>query len=433
MTKPLGWWVVDDVVIRPITGDDDMEAQLDLGQRAFGVSSAGQLAGWSYMAGLRAGQGLFLGAFVGGVPAGAAMIHDLRQWWLGRAIPCAGVASVKVAPEFRGGGLGRRLMTALLDAVAERGYPLSALYPATMPIYRSLGWELAGGKYEATIPARSLRTLVAPDAAAAFADDAGAGDESAASSAGASPADATQIRRAGPDDAAEVIAVIGRAHQAARDAGPLTWDEGPTRQWLSRPDLYSYLAADDGYAAYRWDGAGHGNLLVERVHAVTPQSLRALWSVIASHSSVARTVTALTAPNDPFWWLTTERDATITKRSMWMLRVVDAPSAIAARGFPPAVSVSVPLEVRDRARPANSGRWQLTVADGKGALVADGAVSSGRAAVPLTVGARGLAALYAGTPVATLRLSGLAAGGIPDDDASLDSAFAATAYMVDDF
>ena len=42
--------------------------------------------------------------------------------------------------------------------------------------------------------------------------------------------------------------MIGRAHQAARDAGPLTWDEGPTRQWLGRPDLYSYLAGDDGYA-----------------------------------------------------------------------------------------------------------------------------------------------------------------------------------------
>ncbi len=160
---------MDDVVIRPITGDDDMEAQLDLGQRAFGISSAGQRAAWSYLAGLRAGQGLFLGAFAGGAPAGAAMIHDLRQWWLGRAIPCAGIASVKVAPEYRGGGIGRRLMTALLDAVAERGYPLSALYPATMPIYRSLGWELAGGKYVATVPARSLRTLMAPDAAAASA------------------------------------------------------------------------------------------------------------------------------------------------------------------------------------------------------------------------------------------------------------------------
>jgi hypothetical protein len=34
---PVGWWVVDDGVIRPITGDDDMAAQLDLGQRAFGI------------------------------------------------------------------------------------------------------------------------------------------------------------------------------------------------------------------------------------------------------------------------------------------------------------------------------------------------------------------------------------------------------------
>ena len=183
---------------------------------------------------------------------------------------------------------------------------------------------------------------------------------------------------------------------------------------------------------------------MERVHAVTQESLRALWSVIASHSSVARTVTALTAPNDPFWWLTAERDATITKRSMWMLRVVDGPAAIAARGFAPAVSVSVPLEVHDQARPANSGRWQLTVADGKGALIPDGPVStgaspgdpqahSGKAAAPLRLGARGLAALYAGTPVGALRLSGLASGGTPDDDAALDAAFAATAYMLDDF
>jgi GNAT superfamily N-acetyltransferase len=446
---------VDDVVIRPLTVDDDMEAQLDLGQRAFGIYSAGQRAGWSYVAGLRAGQGLFLGAFVGGVPAGAAMIHDLRQWWLGRAIPCAGVASVKVAPEYRGGGIGRRLMTALLDAVADRGYPLSALYPATMPIYRSLGWELAGGKYEATIPARSLRTFVPPDAAAqaggAVVDGAVAGGALArGAGVGGAHAAVPEIRRAGPDDAAEVIAVIGRAHQAARDAGPLTWDEGPAGQWLSRPDLYSYLAGDDGFAAYRWGGDGHANLLVERVHAATPESLRALWSVIASHSSVARTVTALTAPNDPFWWLTAERDATITKRSMWMLRVVDGPAAIAARGFPPAVSLTVPVEIHDPARPANSGHWQLTVADGKGALTENGAVSSdepsasalaragsqarsGGAAVPLTVGARGLAALYAGTPVAALRLSGLASGGAPDDDAALDAAFAATPYMVDDF
>jgi predicted acetyltransferase len=307
----------------------------------------------------------------------------------------------------------------VLETVADRGYPLSALFPATMPIYRSLGWELAGGKYQATIPARSLWTLVAPDRDAGAAAPAGAGG--------------VEVRRAGAEDAARIIAIIGRAHQAARDAGALTWDEGPFRQWLGRGDLYSYLAGDEGFAAYRWGGDGpHGLLFVERVHAVTPEALRALWSVIASHSSVTRTVTALTAPDDPFWWLTAERDATISRRSMWMLRVVDGPAAIAARGFPPAVAAAVPLEINDPARPANSGRWQLEVADGRGALTT-AASSTARGSTPLALGARGLGALYAGTPVATLRLAGLAAGGTPVADAALDAAFAARPYMVDDF
>ena len=47
--------------------------------------------------------------------------------------------------------------------------------------------------------------------------------------------------------------------------------------------------------------------------------------------------------------------------------------------------------------------------------------------------ARGLAALYAGTPVATLRRAGLADGGSPAADAALDGAFAATPFMLDGF
>jgi predicted acetyltransferase len=166
------------------------------------------------------------------------------------------------------------------------------------------------------------------------------------------------------------------------------------------------------------------------VHARTPETLRALWSVIASHCSTTDTVSGWTAPDDPFWWLTRERDATITHRSMWMLRVVDVQAAIAARGFPPGLAVSVPLDIRDRSRPANAGRWQLTVAGGEGTLIPNEGVSSPG---PLTVSPRGLAALYAGIPVASLRLSGLASAGTPAADAALNAAFAATAYMVDDF
>jgi predicted acetyltransferase len=340
------------------------------------------------------------------------MLHDTRQYWLGRPVQMAGVAGVKVAPEYRGRGIGRTLMTEVLSLIAGRGYPLSALYPATMPVYRSLGWELAGAKHWFRIPARSLRGLIEPDQAAR---GGGAGHQDVA------------IRRAGAADVATVTGVIGESHLNARDAGPLTWDEDSVAEWLGDKDLYCYLAGDDGFAAYRWAG---DDLCVERVHARTPETLRALWSLIASHSSTTDDVAGSISPHDPFWWLTRERDATITHRAMWMLRVVDAGAALAARGFPPGVSASVPLEIRDQARPANSGHWQLTVADGKGTLTPNGGMSS---PAPLTLGPRGVAALYAGTPVATLRLAGLASGGTPDADAALDTAFAATPYMLDDF
>ena len=401
-----------DVVVRPLTADDDLDAQFDLGQRAFGIYPASLKAEWFATTRLRIGQGLALGAFLGDEPVGSAVVHDMRQYWLGRPLPMAGVGGVKVAPEHRGRGIGGRLMTEVLNLVASRGYLLSALYPATMPIYRSLGWELAGAKHRFTIPAGSLRAQVKPDPAA------GGG--------GAAHRD-VPVRRATPADAAEVIARIGEAHRAACDSGPLTWDEGQWALWLAREDQYTYLAGDDGFAAYHWDD---GDLWVERVQATTPESVRALWSVIASHSSTASHVTGWTAPHDPFWWLTSERDATVSRRAMWMLRVIDAPAAIAARGFPADLSVSVPLQLNDTIRSVNSGRWQLTVTDRQGGLVPDAGAASSPA---LTLGARGMAALYAGIPVGSLRLAGLASGGTRDDDASLDAAFAGTPYMIDSF
>jgi predicted acetyltransferase len=333
----------------------------------------------------------------------------------------AGVAGVKVAPEHRGRGVGRALMTALTELMAARGYPLSALYPATMVIYRSLGWEIAGHLHEAVLPARALQSMPRP-----------------------APDAVKDLRRPGPGDAAEVLAVLGRAHQLARDSGPVTYDEETVRRWLVRParyadaDRYAYLAPD-GFAAYRWQ-RGHDEIFVDRVVAASAQTTAALWSVVASHASVADKVRAQVGPSDPLWWLLREQEANIEQRFSWMLRLLDAPAAIAARGFPAAADLAVPLVIADDRCPANSGRWELTVRAGSGILSFDGTDSGAsppdRAPDPegaLTLGARGLAALYAGTPVATLRRAGLAEGGSPDGDAALDAAFAATPYMLDDF
>jgi len=329
-----------------------------------------------------------------------------------------------VAPEDRGQGIGRLLMTALLEEMAARGYPLSVLYPATMPLYRSLGWELAGSRYTAVIPARSLFGLEPPDPAPPRSGR-------------------PEIRRAGPGDVEAVLAVIGRVHEAARDCGPITWDAVTVSRWLADSDIYAYLC-DDGFLVYRWHN-GNSELVVEGAEAVSAATLHAFWSQLGAHASIAEKVCARVGPADAFWWLTRERDADVEHRSMWMLRAVDAPAAIAARGFRAAVSLAVPLLIADDARPANSGHWDLTVAGGKGSLT-PAPCAPARAAparptpqaplavpAPLTLGARGLAALYAGTPLVTLRQAGLVSGGSPDDDAALDAAFAATPYMLDEF
>lgn len=417
------------IEIRLVVPGDDLDAQLDLAERAFGAKSPADRVLWRQVTSRLIAQRGCLGAFIGGRAAGGAMFYDLRQWWCGRAVPMAGVISVRVAPEDRGKGIGRLLMTGLLDEMAARGYPLSVLYPATMPLYRSLGWELAGGRHTAVIPGRSLFRLMPPDAAAAGAQQAGSG----------LPA----LRRAGPADAEAIIAVMGRVHEAARDCGPITWDVEMVTQWLARPEVYAYLC-DDGFLTYHWD---HGNrdLSIERAEAVSPATVRAFWSHLGGHGSTAEKVYARVGPADAFWWLSRERDAGVAHRSMWMLRVIDAPAAISARGFPAAVTATVPLLIADDARPANSGRWDLTVAEGKGSLtpapIAPAQVGPVRPRAqaffaqpaPLALGARGLAALYAGTPVVTLRQAGLASGGSPEDDAALDAVFAATPYMLDDF
>ena len=120
-------------------------------------------------------------------------------------------------------------------------------------------------------------------------------------------------------------------------------------------------------------------------------------------------------------WLTTDPDVRLSGRKAWMLRVIDAAAAVAGRGFPAGVELTMVLRLADPERPGHDGWWALDVGGSKGTLTpADPGPRGGG-----LTGPRGFAALYAGTPLATLRRAGLAAGGDPDGDAALDAAFGA--------
>ena len=374
----------------------DLDAAFDIRARSFGPVPETAQSQWKRLAETDIAQ--IFGVYDGARLVGCARYHRFTQWWCGRAVPMAGVAGVVVSPEDRGRGVGQLLMTEALARVAEAGFPLSALYPQTVPLYRRLGWEIAGVYNRVTIPGEALRTI---------------------------PAEPVKLRRVGAEDTPEIMETIRRVHVANRDSGPIEFPEHVVRFWMEKDEPFAYLA-EDGYLEYSWQG--HDTLDVESVFATSERTSRALWGLVGSGASVTRTVRAVIAPHDPVRWFTQEAVVQPDNPRVWMLRVVDAAAAIAARGFPPGVTVEAVVAVDDRERPGNRGPWRLHIAAGVGTLVPEPA-----AADPLTLTAGGFAALYAGSPLSALRVAGLASGGDVAADALLDAAFAANAYLLDYF
>ncbi|WP_084957978.1 GNAT family N-acetyltransferase [Thermoactinospora rubra] len=375
--------------IRELT-PDDLDALLDVRTRAFGPVPPADVPVWRETSAVAMAEGRLLGAFDGARLAASARLRRLTQWWHGRPQPLAGVAGVVVNPEDRGRGVGTAIVRAAIERAREQGYALSALYPATTPIYRSLGYEHAGAMHHVTFPAEALRRLGAGGAAG--------------------------LRRAGPGDAAEVVALLGRLHAADRASGVVSWEERTWRRLLGAEGDMRYIA-DDGLVVYRWDGDG---LRVGTLVAGSRETAAALWSLVGSSSSVAERVVAVLAPEDPVFWLLRERSREQVTRVRWMLRVLDVAAAIGRRGFPAGVSLEAFVRVE------GLGGWRLEVSGGSGTAVA---TASGQGP-SLTL--NGLSALFAGLPAATLRRGGMMAGDGRHDEA-LDVAFAARPYTLDYF
>lgn len=375
----------------------DLDAALDVRTRSFGELPDSRRQFWEKMMRGALDDQRVLGCYVDGQVAAMARINRFRQWWHGRPLPMAGIGGVVVAPEHRGRGVGRALLLGVLERAAARAFPLSVLYPTTAPLYRGCGWEIGGAQHLVTVPTETLRGLAS----------------------GSVP-----LRRVGPDDAAQILAVERAVYATDRSCGPIDWDEQQVRDWLADDEPFAYLA-EDGFLAYHWEGR---DLEVDELVAGSGQTARALWSVLGSGSSVASTVTACLSPNDPLRWLTREPVVRPAKENRWMLRLVDVAPALAGRGYPPGVFAEVTLAVDDPQRSDNTGTWRLCVAGGEGKVER----VPPEAAAP-RLGPRGLAALYAGTPVATLRVAGLLDGGDPDTDSLLDSVFVAQPYLLDFF
>lgn len=351
-----------------------------------------------------------LAVFDGSRAVAASKIIGFGQWYGGRRVPAGGFSPVAVTPEQRGRGLGRAVTVGQYAEMRDRGEMIAGLFPSSVALYRSAGFELAGGYVERRIPSAHLAAL------------AGGRD--------------VVVRPGQPTDVAAL-----RACYARIAPGRHGFLDRPEEIWrnkfpvdLNGVHLYVVDLDDDavaGYAVYR-----HGRarspydyaIRVVEVLADDPDVLAALWRVVGSSGTQAPDVFAVGPPDDPLFLRLPAADPEAVRSEIrWMVRLIDAAGAVAARGYRRSAVATVHLDVVDSDAPWNDGRWVLEVAGGQGRLG-----RGGDGTVQATI--NGLSSLWAGYASArTLATAGLLRSPGPEPLDTLDEAFAGPAPVLLDF
>jgi predicted acetyltransferase len=349
----------------------DHEASHRLGRLAFGGPPTLDDA-WRF----RARSALGLLAEIEGRLVGQLRVRPYGQLFGGRSVPMGGLAAVAVEPWARGRGVAQALLDAALPAMHEAGQVVSALFPSVPPLYRSRGWEVSGRLEDLTL---------APSALGAV-----------------SRAGEAELRPAGPDDLADLHA----CYQAVAAAGDGMLDrDGPSFELADVLGLdVVALCPGRGYvtATRRPD-----HLQVHDLVALDDEVGRSILQLLASWGGYLTRVDLRPTDPDALAMLASGGLGGQVHVTPWMLRVVDLPAAVAARGWPGAATAgdgAVEVEVEDPWAPWQAGRWRLVVEGG-----AVRAERGGDGAVRLR--SRALGPWFAGgTPTSALRRAGLLDG-----------------------
>ncbi|GAB1515339.1 GNAT family N-acetyltransferase [Actinophytocola sp. KF-1] len=275
---------------------------------------------------------------------GTLKVRDYRQYFGGAAVPMGGVANVAVAPGARGHGVANALIDAILPEMRDRGQCISALYPSVPPLYRGRGWEQTGNYERVTL--RPEYFAMQPR-----------------------PTERQVMRRAVKDDfpalddcyqrfAREVDGMLDRATDSFQVDRIFELD---ILEIVPGPDgtVLGYLTGE------RPEGE---KLIVHDLVADDAGTLRTLFANLARWAGIIEEISLRI--DDPAWWQLVLPQPVLhdVRNHPWMLRVVDLPAAVAARGWPVAARLadtSVDIEVVDEHAPWQAGRHRLVVEGGK--------------------------------------------------------------------
>ena len=362
-------------------GEADRDGAYALGTLAFGGDPTAPVPA------ARAGRRSW-GVFEGDRLVATAAVRDDEQWWGGQPVRMAGIAGVAVHPDARGRGAAGQLVHALIEHAHQARQSISVLFPTAPGIYRSLGWEVVGALEETRLAVSDLREVAAPSH--------------------------VQLRSAGPEDL-PALARLWREHGSATN-GQLTrtgpcFSDRPLRVLEADVVTLAEVAGEAvGYLSYdRGRGYGpEGQLQVNELVAAGAEATRALLHALGTWDSVVSSV-RWRGPTDDLGLVLRRPVPPPYESRPWMLRVLDAPAAVAARGYPSGPALEVSFTLVDPQVPSQAGAWGLKVRNGRGRLERVDA----RPDLPV-LQARGLALLYAGVDDARVRRAGLLEGELPE-------------------
>lgn len=268
-----------------------------------------------------------------------------------RSAACAGITMVSVRADHRRRGLLTRMMVDLLDDAAARSEPFAALWASESPIYGRYGFGPAVPTIDISLDRRHADLhLDGPVGEVRFVD-------------------VEEARATFPALHERLRATRGGVMSRSDGWWTRVVPEEPGPAKATGP-LRLALLPDRGYVIYHlasgWsDGAPRGVVHVHDLLGLDPAALAALWR-FAIDTDLSETLEIVRRPpDDPVLHLLRD-PARARAGAGWplYLRLVDVPSALAARGY--LGDGTVVVDVADRLRPANAGRWRLTASDGNG-------------------------------------------------------------------
>lgn len=284
-----------------------------------------------------------------------AFLFPMEAWFGGRLVKAGGIASVGVATEARGRGIGKALLRHLHEISDVRGDALTMLYPFRQGFYASLGYA----------PVSSRKRL-------SF-DPAAVPDEWRERARG-------QVRRARGDDRDAIVATFERA--AALASG---WTKRTTALWdrIFARERRHLLVCEDGYVAFTLvqdEPHAATAAVVEELAAATDEARRLLVGALGALRDQVSEVVVEVAADDPLEHALLDADrrrfgTEDVEHALGeivvgpMVRIEDVHRAIEARGY--AADGFFDVVVADEIAMAvtvEDGRAEVSAARGTSAL-----------------------------------------------------------------